>query len=143
MIEIKLENIGISTTRPYIDITIADNEIFSEPKTFKALIDTGADISFINEKHFKDFNFFHKTESRNGGEQQLFKVHIRINNLISSYSQFFGKRHNKNTNPNDEEPDILLGRDFLMNTKQTYYGRFNRNKIEWDQINSDSKKGNS
>jgi hypothetical protein len=120
MIEINLESIGVSTTRPYIEIIIADNETFSESKLFNALIDTGADISFINEKHFKDFNFFQKKDSRDGREQQLFKVYFRINNLVSSYSQYFGKRNNKNSNPNDKEPDILLGRDFLKNTKLTY-----------------------
>lgn len=49
MIEINFEDKGISTTRPYIAIIIADNETFSESQTINALIDTGADISFINE----------------------------------------------------------------------------------------------
>lgn len=131
MIEINLESKGISTTRPYVAITIADNEAFSESKTLNALIDTGADISFINEKHFKGFSFFQKTESRNGREQQLFKVYLRINNLTSSHLQLFGKRHNKNNNPDDDEPDILLGRDFLKNTRMIYYGNLNKITIEW------------
>ena len=131
MIEINLENIGHSTTRPYIKIHLSDDENFMNQKEFDALIDTGADISFINAKNLNGFNFFRETEPREGRVQQLYRGYIKIENLVDVHRQRFGCRINKNENPNDKEPDILLGRDFLKNVKLIYYGNLNKIQIEW------------
>jgi hypothetical protein len=131
MIEIDLENNGFSTSRPYVKIRLSDDENFINYKEFDALIDTGADISFINAKNLNGFSFFRQTESREGREQQFYRGFIKIENLVNVHRQLFGSRINKNENPNDKEPDILLGRDFLKNVKLIYYGNLNKIQIEW------------
>lgn len=131
MIEIKLKDSFSSTTRPYFKVKVSDNDRFDKALELNALIDTGADISFLNEKHFENFDFFKKTESRNGKEQILYKASMRIDDLTNFHSQFVGKRHNRSTNPDEQEPDLLIGRDFLKNVNLKYYGPENRIEIEW------------
>jgi hypothetical protein len=131
MIEILLKTYGNTTTSPVIKAILSDNDKFIDCLELEALIDTGADISFINEKHFQKFNFYSKPERRDNKEHTLYRACMRIDGLTSFHSQFFGRRNNINTNPDENEPDILLGRDFLKHVRLVYDGPNNHIQIEW------------
>jgi hypothetical protein len=96
-----------------------------------AILDTGADISFINPNILNDFNFESFIESRDNRTQQSYKGYLRIENLVNSHELTFGVRSLPNSNPNEKEPDMLLGRDFLQHTNLYFYGGKLKINLEW------------
>ncbi len=126
-----MDVIGDYVTRPIIDIEISDSEKFENSRKLIALMDTGADISFIDKQLLKEFQFFRKTEKFLDDEQILYKAYFSIEDLFKSYCLFIGAKELNNTNPKEKKFDMLLGRDFLKHCEMKYIGKESKIFIEW------------
>lgn len=122
---IKLSEKDKTISRPLFKIYLSDNAEFNNPVELKGLFDTGADISFIEHTLTASFNFsFVKRVDRiENADQLLYVGYIKIPELSDAVEKIeFSKRaiHNKSTIQDD--PDFLLGRDFLKNCLLVFDG---------------------
>ena len=131
MVTIEMNTIGEYISRPLLNVVISDNSDFNNSITIIALVDTGADISFIDSQLLNQLNFFRKNDEYEGQKQAVYKVYFSIDDLIPSFYIFTGSRSLINNNPKDKKFDMLLGRDFLKYCKMTYLGTENLISIEW------------
>ena len=97
--------------------------------TIAALIDTGADVSFLvaGSHPLKHGQFSQK----NQGERIL---RIQIDDLVKQTRLLFLERAFTNHNPNDIAPQALLGRDFLKQVKMNYDGPNDTVVLEWHGV---------
>lgn len=131
MVSIEMKTIGEYVSRPFLNIEISDNSDFKNSINVITLVDTGADISFIDVQFLSKLNFFRKNDEYEGKEQTIYKVYFSIKDLVPSFCMFIGSKPLPNTNPKDKKFDMLLGRDFLKHCKMTYIGKENTVSIEW------------
>lgn len=131
MRRIEMNTIGDYVCRPYIEINIADNPDFTNKIEIIAIIDTGADISFIENDLVSKFNFFKKTDEYKGLTQTMYKIYYQIPDLKESGCILSGARPLPNNNPKEKKFDMLLGRDFLKNCEMQYSGIGNTIILKW------------
>jgi hypothetical protein len=127
---IKMQTLERGTTKPLIhNIEILYPNKYKTEKRFVGIIDTGSDITRIDEDLLRTINLEEI-------KKDIFELNIRIPELFGDRRLYYETQPFKITkfNKADIKPDILLGRDFLSSCKLYYNGLNNTILIESYEI---------